>query len=82
MSRRDEQLRKERDIAISTTVSSIYLASITEVLHEAGLKQNDIEYLLNCVTEKAEMLTKGYIGLADYISSVEEKTGIKLRTEE
>ncbi|MDU2156360.1 hypothetical protein [Clostridium sp.] len=78
MSRREEQLRKIRDQKISEKVSKIYLSTITEVLFEAGIKKEDIDYLLSAMTEKVENLTKGYIDLDTYILSVEEKTGIQL----
>lgn len=78
MSRRDEYLRKQQEQQAVEKVSRIYLASITEVLHDAKLKKDDIEYLLSEVTEKIENLSTGYIGLDDYIAYVEEKTGIKL----
>ena len=45
MSRREEQLRKMRDQKISERVSNIYLSSITEVLFEAGVKKEDIEFV-------------------------------------
>ncbi len=78
MSRRDEYLRKQQEQQAVEKVSRIYLATITEVLHDAKLKKDDIEYLLSEVTEKIENLSTGYIGLDDYIEFVEEKTGIKL----
>lgn len=78
MSRRDEYLRKLQQQKAVDTVSKIYLSSITEVLFEAGLKKEDIEYLLSEMTVKVENLTKGFIDLETYIQSVEEKTDIKL----
>lgn len=78
MSRRDEFIRKEREKQITKNVSKIYLSSVTEVLFEAGLKQDDINYILCMLTEKVENLSKGYIDLDSYTLSVEEKTGIKL----
>lgn len=78
MSRRDEYLRKMQQQKAVDTVSRIYLSSITEVLFDAGVKKEDIEYLLSEMTEKVENLTKGFIDLDTYILSVEEKTGIVL----
>lgn len=81
MSRREEQLRKMRDQKISERVSTIYLSSLTEVLFEAGVKREDIDILLCNLTEKVENLTKGYVDLDTYVTSVEEKVGIKLKGE-
>lgn len=78
MSRRDEFLRKQQEQKAVEKVSRIYLSTITEVLYDAQLKKEDIEYLLSEMTEKIENLTTGYIGLDDYEESVEEKTGIQL----
>lgn len=78
MSRRDEFLRKQREKAIAEKVSQIYLSSITEVLFEAGLKKEDINYILSELSDKVANLSKGYIDLDTYIVSVEEKTGIQL----
>lgn len=78
MSRRDEYLRKQREQQAVERVSKIYLSTITEVLYDAKIKKEDIEYLLSEMTEKVENLSIGYIGLEDYIASVEEKTGIIL----
>ena len=82
MSRREEYLRKQQEQKAVETVSRIYLASITEVLYEAKLKQEDIEYLLSELTAKIENLSCGFIDLDTYILSVEEETGIKLNYEE
>lgn len=82
VSRRDEYLKKLQQQKAVDTVSRIYLSSITEVLFEAGLKKEDMEYLLSEMTEKVENLTKGFIDLKTYILSVEEKTGIKLNPQE
>ena len=78
MSRREEQLRKERDQKISENVSRISLSCITEVLFENGVDTDTLEEVLNQLTEKVENLTKGYIDLDTYILTVEEKTNIKL----
>ena len=82
MSRREEYLRKQQEQKAVDAVSHIYLASITEVLYEAKLKREDIEYLLSELTTKIENLSRGFIDLDTYILSVEEKTGIKLKQEE
>lgn len=82
MSRRDEYLRKQHEQQAVERVSKIYLATITEVLYEAQLKKEDIEYLLSEITEKIENLSAGYIGLDDYIKAVEEKTQIMLSSVE
>lgn len=55
---------------------------MTEVLYDAQIKKEDIEYLLSEVTEKIQNLSTGYIGLDDYIMYVEDKTGIKLQQDE
>lgn len=80
MSRREEYLRKQREKKISELISKIYLSTITESLYEVGVKSEDIKYILNCVREKAENLSKGYIGIDDYIKAVEEKTKVPLQT--
>lgn len=82
MSRRDEYLRKIQQQKMVDTVSKIYLSSIAEVLFEAEIKKEDIEYLLSEMTTKVENLTKGFIDLDTYILSVEEKTGIQLKHED
>lgn len=79
MSRRDEQLRKERDQKIAETISKIYLSSLSDVLFSNGVGKDALEDVLVQLTEKVEMLTKGYIDLDTYIVSVEEKVGIKLK---
>lgn len=78
MSRRDEQLRKEREKNLVLKTSQIYCSSIAEVLYEAEIKKEDIDYLMGCLIEKVENLNKGYIDLDTYVTSVEEKTGITL----
>ena len=50
MSRREEQLRKERDQKISENVSKIYLSCITEVLFENGVETEGLEEVLNQLT--------------------------------
>lgn len=82
MSRRDEYLRKQSEQQTVERVSKIYLSTITEVLYDAQLKKEDIEYLLSEITEKIENLSAGYIGLDDYIKAVEEKTQIILNNAE
>ena len=78
MSRREQQLQKIREQKLVETTSKIYSASIVEVLYEAGMKKDDIEYILSGVMEKAIDLSKGYIDVDTYAESVEEKTGINL----
>ena len=78
MSRRDQQLQKIREQKLVETTSKIYSASIVEVLYEAGMKKDDIEYILSGVMEKAIDQSKGYIDVETYAESVEEKTGINL----
>lgn len=46
MSRREEQLRKERDHLITDTISKIYLSSIVEVLYEAEIPKEDFWHRL------------------------------------
>lgn len=82
MSRRDEYLRKMHEKKISDLISKIYLSTITESLYDAGVKAEDIKYILNCVKEKADNLSRGYIGLDDYMEAVEEKTGVPFKMEE
>lgn len=82
MSRRDEFLRKQREKKMSDLISKIYLSTITECMYEAGIQSNDIMNILNNIRDKADDLSKGYIGIDDYIESVEEKTGIPLKIEE
>lgn len=78
MSRRDEYLHRQKEKKAVETVSRIYLSTITEVLYEAQIKQEDIEYLLAEISTKIEELNAGFIDLDTYIRSVEEKTGISL----
>ena len=86
MSRREEQLRELREQKITETVSSIYVASLVDVLcdivlmDDSKLSKDEMEYILGLLTEKVENLTKGYIDLDTYIESIEEKSGIKLNT--
>ena len=79
MSRRDVQLRQMREQRLVETTSKIYASTVAEVLSEAGLPKEDIEYVLSQVMNKAEDLSKGYIDVDTYVESVEEKTGITLK---
>lgn len=47
MSRRDEYLKKQREQQAVERVSKIYLSTMTEVLYDAQIKKEDIEYLLS-----------------------------------
>ena len=79
MSRRDVQLQQMREQRLVETTSRIYASTVAEVLFEAGLPKEDIEYVLSQVMNKAEDLSKGYIDVDTYVESVEEKTGITLK---
>lgn len=79
MSRRDVQLQQMREQRLVETTSKIYASTMAEVLFEAGLPKEDIEYVLSQVMNKAEDLSKGYIDVDTYVESVEEKTGITLK---
>ena len=79
MSRRDVQLQQMREQQLVETTSRIYASTVAEVLFEAGVPKEDIEYVLSQVMGKAEDLSKGYIGVDTYVESVEEKTGITLK---
>jgi hypothetical protein len=79
MSRRDVQLQQMREQRLVETTSKIYASTVAEVLFEAGLPKEDIEYVLSQVMNKAEDLSKGYIDVDTYVESVEEKTGITLK---
>ena len=79
MSRRDVQLQQMREQRLVETTSKIYSSTVAEVLFEAGLPKEDIEYVLSQVMNKAEDLSKGYIDVDTYVESVEEKTGITLK---
>lgn len=79
MSRRDVQLQQMREQRLVETTSKIYTSTVAEVLSEAGLPKEDIEYVLSQVMNKAEDLSKGYIDVDTYVESVEEKTGITLK---
>ena len=79
MSRRDVQLQQMREQRLVETTSKIYASTVAEVLFEAGLPKEDIEYVLSQVMSKAEDLSKGYIDVDTYVESVEEKTGITLK---
>ena len=79
MIRRDVQLQQMREQRLVETTSKIYASTVAEVLFEAGLPKEDIEYVLSQVMNKAEDLSKGYIDVDTYVESVEEKTGITLK---
>lgn len=79
MSRRDVQLQQMREQQLVETTSRIYASTVAEVLFEAGVPKEDIEYVLSKVMGKAEDLSKGYIDVDTYVESVEEKTGITLK---
>lgn len=79
MSRRDVQLQQMREQQLVETTSKIYASTVAEVLFEAGVPKEDIEYVLSQVMVKAEDLSKGYIDVDTYVESVEEKTGITLK---
>lgn len=79
MSRRDVQLQQMREQQLVETTSRIYASTVAEVLFEAGIPKEDIEYVLSQVMGKAENLSKGYIDVDTYMESVEEKTGITLK---
>lgn len=79
MSRRDVQLQQMREQQLVETTSRIYASTVAEVLFEAGIPKEDIEYVLSKVMGKAEDLSKGYIDVDTYVESVEEKTGITLK---
>ena len=79
MSRRDVQLQQMREQQLVETTSRIYASTVAEVLFEAGVPKEDIEYALSQVMGKAEDLSKGYIDVDTYVESVEEKTGITLK---
>ena len=79
MSRRDVQLQQMREQQLVETTSRIYASPVAEVLFEAGVPKEDIEYVLSQVMGKAEDLSKGYIDVDTYVESVEEKTGITLK---
>lgn len=79
MSRRDVQLQQMREQRLVETTSKIYASTVAEVLFEAGLPKEDMEYVLSQVMNKAEDLSKGYIDVDTYVESVEEKTGITLK---
>lgn len=73
MSRRDVQLQQMREQQLVETTSRIYASTVAEVLFEAGVPKEDIEYVLSQVMGKAEDLSKGYIDVDTYVESVEEK---------
>ena len=73
MSRRDVQLQQMREQQLVETTSRIYASTVAEVLFEAGIPKEDIEYVLSQVMGKAENLSKGYIDVDTYVESVEEK---------
>ena len=79
MSRRDVQLQQMREQQLVETTSRIYASTVAEVLFEAGVPKEDIEYVLSQVMGKAEDLSKGYIDVDTYVESVEENTGITLK---
>ena len=82
MSRRDVQLQQMREQQLVETTSRIYASTVAEVLFEAGIPKEDIEYVLSQVMGKAENLSKGYIDVDTYVESVEEKKNIPMITEE
>ena len=70
MSRRDVQLQQMREQQLVETTSRIYASTVAEVLFEAGVPKEDIEYVLSQVMGKAEDLSKGYIDVDTYVESV------------
>ena len=46
MSRRDVQLQQMREQQLVETTSRIYASTVAEVLFEAGVPKEDIEYVL------------------------------------
>ncbi len=79
MNRREKYLQQQREKKLVETTSKIYAATLTEVLFEAEVSKDDIEYILSQVMSKAIDLSKGYIDVDTYVVSVEEKTGILLK---
>lgn len=79
MNRREKYLQQQREKKLVETTSKIYAATLTEVLFEAEVSKEDIEYILSQVMSKAIDLSKGYIDVDTYVISVEEKTGILLK---
>ena len=67
MSRRDVQLQQMREQQLVETTSRIYASTVAEVLFEAGVPKEDIEYVLSQVMGKAENLSKGYINVDTYV---------------
>lgn len=67
MSRRDEYLHRQKEKKAVETVSRIYLSTITEVLYEAQIRQEDIEYLLAEICAKIAELNAGFIDLDTYM---------------
>ena len=53
MSRRDVQLQQMREQQLVETTSRIYASTVAEVLFEAGVPKEDIEYVLSQVMGKA-----------------------------
>ena len=51
------------------------------LMDDTKLSKDEIEYILGLLTEKVENLTKGYIDLETYVDSIEEKSGIKLNSD-
>lgn len=58
MSRRYVQLQQMREQQLVETTSRIYASTVAEVLFEAGVPKEDIEYVLSQVMGKAEDLLK------------------------
>lgn len=79
MNRREKYLQQQREKKLVETTSKIYAATLAEVLFEAEVSKDDIEYILSQVMSKAIDLSKGYIDVDTYVISVEEKTGILLK---
>lgn len=82
MNRREKYLQQVREQKLVETTSKIYAATLTEVLFEAEVSKDDIEYILSQVMGKAMDLSKGYIDVDTYVVSVEEKTGIMIAEED
>lgn len=79
MNEQEKQLQELREQKLVNTASRIYTSAITEVLFEAEVKKENIEYVLLELLSKVKFLSKGYIDITTYQLYVEEKTGITLK---
>ena len=82
---RREQEQVEREIdrqceRVSKTVSGYWILAIIVSLYKVyGFKETRILKMLKVAIEEVDNLTCGYIGMTDYMNSLEEEYGIDIK---